>query len=889
MEPKIQYARTADGVSIAYWTMGEGLPFLELQLPFSNIEREAREWEWHRLVARDRMVIRYDNRGAGSSQRDVGDFSLAALLMDVEAVVERLGFERVALYGEIFSAPVAIAYAALHPERVSHLILVGAFADPAAMYDVPRMKTLLSMLDHGDWEAYTDALALYGFGWDQPSAARDMSAFYQTCMKREQCAAFMTAAAQHDVTALLPQVRAPTLVVHPTSSTIPPVESARAVAAGISGSKYSVIESPSPWSDELTEGLLIAFDEFLGDGDRATLAERLQKPAIATRGSLVTRSGQASASALQPAPAAKTFAAGRYVVVRPLGAGGQKSVYLVHDNALDRDCALALIRNEDLGPDDLLRFQHEAQAMARLGAHSNIVSVFDIGEQDSRPFLVSEYIAGGDLRQLLLKRGRLPFAEALAVGSDIARALAVAHARGVVHRDVKPLNVWLTEDGAAKLGDFGLAFSIDRTRMTIAGTVMGTATYMAPEQARGEPADARTDLYALGVMLYEMVCGRPPFSGDDPLSVISQHAIMVPVAPVLHVASLPPALNDLILRLLAKAPDERPANAAVVLEELRAIAERLRTPEQPVEPGAEEPENPLAAPGFAGRTPELEQLAAALDRTAGGAEPAIQYTKAVDGVGIAWWEAGDGYPLIDVHTPPFSNIRLDWQNIPFHQRLAERFRLIRFDTRGSGLSQRDAADVSVDAMVADMEAVVAAAKIERFAIFSDTGASPVTIAYAIKYPNRVSHLVLWNPILDVREFLDTPRMKALDSMMEQDWELYTEGLASTMMGWESADETRGFARLLRDSVEPDMARKVFESLGRYDITPLFGSVSVPTLVLHPSSSELPSLRASQLIAASIPGARLRTGTADNPWSHEVETSTVDAVWGFVGMGRPPAR
>ena len=173
--------------------------------------------------------------------------------------------------------------------------------------------------------------------------------------------------------------------------------------------------------------------------------------------------------------------------------------------------------------------------------------------------------------------------------------------------------------------------------MTLPGSAIGTATYMAPEQARGEPVDARTDLYALGVVLYEMVCGRPPFSGDDPLSVISQHQSVAPAAPVLHVADLSPALSELILRLLAKSPSARPESASAVLEELRAIVDSLRTTQ--VFPAPEpEPENQPAAPGFVGRAPEQAQLAAALDRAFAGAgslvmvvgEPGIGKTRLLE-------------------------------------------------------------------------------------------------------------------------------------------------------------------------------------------------------------------------------------------------------------------
>nr|MDP9237566.1 serine/threonine protein kinase [Chloroflexota bacterium] len=180
-------------------------------------------------------------------------------------------------------------------------------------------------------------------------------------------------------------------------------------------------------------------------------------------------------------PAERSFAAGRYVVRRALPEGGQKTVYVVHDTALDRECALALIRTDLLEADDLERFRREAQAMARLD-HPNIVAVHEIGEEDGRPFFVCQYITGGDLRGALRAAGGpLPIARTLAIAEDLCRALAYAHEHGIVHRDVKPANVWLTGEGTAKLGDFGLATAAGRSRLTLAGTVVGTAAYMAPE------------------------------------------------------------------------------------------------------------------------------------------------------------------------------------------------------------------------------------------------------------------------------------------------------------------------------------------------------------------------------------------------------------------------
>src|SRR3990172_1126687 len=211
--------------------------------------------------------------------------------------------------------------------------------------------------------------------------------------------------------------------------------------------------------------------------------------------------------------------------------------------------------------------------MGRLGAHPHVVTVFDLGEEQGQPYLVTELMAGGDLEGLIEETpsGRLPIEQVLELAKSICNGLAFAHEQGLVHRDLKPGNVWLTGDGQPKIGDFGLALPLERSRLTQEGTIVGTVAYMPPEQALGGEVTPRADLYSLGALLYELLAGRPPFLGDDLVSVISQHITTPPVAPSWHAPDCPRALEALVLRLLAKDPSERPPSAGDVLAALEAI------------------------------------------------------------------------------------------------------------------------------------------------------------------------------------------------------------------------------------------------------------------------------------------------------------------------------
>ena len=312
-----------------------------------------------------------------------------------------------------------------------------------------------------------------------------------------------------------------------------------------------------------------------------------------------------------------SFAGSRYQVKRFLGEGGKKRVYLAQDTLLDREVAFALIKTEGLDEVSRTRITREAQAMGRLGSHPHIVTVFDLGENEGQPYMVTELMAGGDVEGVIedAPDHRLSLEQAIDIARETCRGLEFAHSRGIVHRDLKPGNVWLTGDGTAKIGDFGLAVAIDRSRLTTEGMMVGTVSYMPPEQAMGGEVTPRADLYSLGAMLYEMVTGRPPFLGDDSVAIIGQHINTPPVAPTWHNGQCPRPLEALILRLLAKEPSERPESVSDVLAALDGL-DLTVSGESSVE--ETQPLDSLAGGVFVGRQREMGELKACLEDALSG-------------------------------------------------------------------------------------------------------------------------------------------------------------------------------------------------------------------------------------------------------------------------------
>jgi tetratricopeptide (TPR) repeat protein len=373
-------------------------------------------------------------------------------------------------------------------------------------------------------------------------------------------------------------------------------------------------------------------------------------PADARAGGAGPSSMAESAKMSPPHPT--SFAAGRYTVKRFLGEGGKKKVYLAHDSLLDRDVAFALIKTDGLNDASRTRVTREAQAMGRLGNHPHIVTVFDLGVEPpspsqgegrdgGQPYMVLELMGGGDVEGLIEKAEghKLPLEQAIRIAVETCRGLEFAHGHAIIHRDLKPGNVWLTQPGVAKIGDFGLAVATDRSRLTREGMMVGTVAYMPPEQATGGDVTARSDLYSLGCMLYEMVTGRPPFVGDNSVAIIGQHLNTPPIVPSWHRPDLPPALEALILRLLEKDPSKRPASAAVVRQALEGVdlTEPVGAGFKPA-PTDQPMENPIYRRTFVGREPELKQLQGAWDGAVSG-HGSLQMIVGEPGIGkTTLWE-----------------------------------------------------------------------------------------------------------------------------------------------------------------------------------------------------------------------------------------------------------
>ncbi|HEU4323825.1 MAG TPA: protein kinase, partial [Roseiflexaceae bacterium] len=288
----------------------------------------------------------------------------------------------------------------------------------------------------------------------------------------------------------------------------------------------------------------------------------------------------------------------RYELERKIGEGGMARVYRGRDLRLNRPIAVKVLHPHYSADSNFLaRFHHEAQAAANL-RHSNVVDVYDVGQDGDIHYIVMEFVDGQDLKALILQEGPLPIEQAVLIARAVAEGLDAAHRVGLIHRDIKPQNIIVGADGQVKITDFGIAKSGLSTSATETGVIFGTADYLSPEQARGQTATAQSDVYALGVTLFEMLTGRLPFGGESSIAVAMQHVSEEPPPPSMFNPRIPQQLEALVLRALSKDPARRPASAREFAQLLAnyQLAGDQATVVRPVPPRPHTPPGPQPRP-----------------------------------------------------------------------------------------------------------------------------------------------------------------------------------------------------------------------------------------------------------------------------------------------------
>ena len=266
--------------------------------------------------------------------------------------------------------------------------------------------------------------------------------------------------------------------------------------------------------------------------------------------------------------------AGRYIIKELIGQGGMADVYLAEDKILERVVAIKLLRSSLTGdPVYITRFHREASAAAAL-SHKNIVQIYDVGEEDDNYYIVMEYVPGQTLKELIYKRGALHYVEAIDIMKQVVSATAKAHSMGIIHRDLKPQNILVTDSGVVKIADFGIASIQSLSQVTQTDTIMGSLHYLAPEIARGEKATVQSDLYALGIVFYELLRGEVPFNGESPVNIALKH--MRDEIPSLRAfnPSIPQSVENIVIKATAKNIKDRYSFAKEMFEDLSTCMKR---------------------------------------------------------------------------------------------------------------------------------------------------------------------------------------------------------------------------------------------------------------------------------------------------------------------------
>lgn len=601
---EIRYTTTDDGVRIAWASSGKGAPLVKAANWLNHLEFDWESPVWRHIIREltsDFRLIRYDQRGNGLSDWKVDDLSFEAFVADLEAVVDAAKLERFSLFGISQGCAQSIAYAVKHPERVDKLILHGGYARGYAHRspeEVERRRALNTLLQQG-WGRNNPALRQVFSTMFFPDGTREVHDAWNELQRittsAENAVRIAEANAALDVRELLPQVQAPTLILHCREEEVVDFELARELASEIPNARlvsvqsrnHLLLESEPGWAKWVREVRI-----FMDLPPRDPLpAAGAPTPAVAAAAPGVVaaddpelsgggRKGK-EATLLQPDDQLL-----HYRVRKHLASGGMGAVYRAHDTHLRRDVAIKVLPRAFVNDGErLARLQREARMLAALN-HPNIAAIYGLEDFERGKFIVMELAVGGTLRDRL-RSGPLPLDESLRVCRDVAAGLRAAHAKDIVHRDLKPSNVMLTESGV-KLLDFGIAKpvtnadmtavaeGVDRDDLTESGVLMGTGPYMSPEQVRGYAVGKPSDLWSFGCLLYETLRGRSPFRRDtlaDTLTAVLEHDADLEALP----ANTPKSIVRLLRDCLQKDVDDRLDDIAAAGQALDGCLAELRS------------------------------------------------------------------------------------------------------------------------------------------------------------------------------------------------------------------------------------------------------------------------------------------------------------------------